>query len=274
MPYQKLNISGYKFGMDGYLYDNLQLIKNKAIKHNWDSFGIITGREGAGKSTLTSQQGILLNPKMTLKNWSWTPEQFEKVIEESPPESSIIWDEAITGANAASWASSISQSVIRLLTQIRKKRLKILICFPYLNLLNKYFVSRCMFSIWVYARSFSDRGYARFYNQKETEYAYGLIKEKFRLRPFEGMKKAPYSFSFNYPDVLCVPEDEYEKLKDEGRKAAENQGGDKWKIHAINMIKYVKESAKNKHKIGVADLAKNLGMTEQYLYRLVKSLDN
>jgi hypothetical protein len=270
MPYQKLDIGGYQFGMDGYFHANLMRIVNRAIKYKWDALGIFWGKEGTGKSTNASQSGIVMDNGMTLKTWSWTPDQFEKVIEEAPPESTIVWDEAITGANAAQWGSAISQSVIRLLTQIRKKRLKIIICFPYLNMLNKYFISRCLFSVWHYARSFSDRGYARFYNQKETEFAYGLIKEKYRLRPFEGIKMANYSFSFRYGKTLCVPEEEYEYLKDEGRKAAANEGDDIWKNHAINMVRYIRENAKNKHISTVSEMAKAIGVSDAYLYKIAK----
>lgn len=267
---EKININNYQFWMETYLYNNLQVILKKAIPNKWDGLLIVHGKEGSGKSYLTSQLGIVLDNNMTLEFWAWAAEQFKQKVEEAPPESTIIWDEAVTGATATAWAQEISQLIIRLLTQIRKKRLKIIICFPYLHLLNKYFVSRCIGSIWVHAYSFTNRGHGRFYNQKQTEFAYGLIKEKYRLRPFEGLKKARYSFSFRFPNRLCVPELDYERLKDEGRLMAEASSVDKWKQHAINMVRYVRDTAKIGHVGSISDMAKAIGVTPSHLYRIAK----
>ena len=270
MPYQKLDIAGYQYGMDGYVYSNLKRIKDRAIRNNWDAFIIVWGKEGTGKSTYAAQTGLFLDPNMTLDNWAWTAEQFEDKIMNAAPESAVVWDEAITGANAAQWASAVSQTVINLLTQIRKKRLKIIICFPYLNMLNKYFVSRCIASVWVYARSFTDRGYARFYNQKQTEFAYGLVKEKYRLRPFEGIKNANYAFSFRYGKTMPVPRDEYEQLKDAGIKAAKSQKTDIWKDHFINLVRAVRDRCADKKDISIAKLAKDIGLSSVYIYKTAK----
>lgn len=249
--------------MDNYLISNLNIILEKAIPNNWDGLIIITGKEGSGKTTLSTQVAIKLDPNFNINNVAWTPKQFEDIVENAKDGSSILWDEAITGANAAAWGSKVSQSVISLLTQIRKKKLKIIICFPYLNMLNKYFVSRCIASIYVYAKSFTERGNAFFYNQSQTEDLYSFMKEKYRLTPRKAYSRSSKSFFFRFSPKLCLDEEEYQKRKDEARK--DNSGDeDIWKIRTNRAARVAKEQG------FVAEMAKAWGVTTQYLYGLQK----
>jgi len=152
-----------EFTMDGYLYSNLQKIVTKAIPNKWDNVGIMFGREGVGKSSLSTQVCKTLDPNFGVHNIVFTPKQFSDAIDNAKPGTAILWDEAITGANISNHANSTSIAIISKLTMIRKKQLHIILCFPYLYMLNKYFISRCLWSIHVYAKDFDDRGYALFY---------------------------------------------------------------------------------------------------------------
>ena len=263
--HHSLEINNYKFWLDGYLYDNYKIILDEAIPHKWDGLIIVHGKEGTGKTTLSTQSCLFLDNDFNIKKTSWLPQQFEKCIDECPDESSILWDEAITGANASHWANSISQSVISKLTQIRKKRLKIIICFPYLNMLNKYFVSRCIASIYVYAKSFTDRGHAFFYNQQQTEYLYMLMKERYRLQPRKAYNVASKSFYFKFCKNFCLPEDQYDELKENAR-LMDNSKEDIWKLKFIKAINFIKETS------SVPEFAKVLGISKNYLYELGKSV--
>ena len=158
----KLEFGPYKFAMDGYLYQNMRLILDKAIPNKWDCVGIIFGKEGSGKSTLATQLAIFSDPSFDLSRCCFTPKQFLEATDTAPEGSAILWDEAITGATAQQQGNEISQSIISRLTTIRRKRLKIFVCFPYLHMLNKYFISRCLFSVFVYAKAFDQRGYMKY----------------------------------------------------------------------------------------------------------------
>ena len=215
----KLSIQDYDFSLDGYFYNNLMIIKDEAIPNDWDGLIIVHGKEGAGKTTLATQAAITLDFDYNIDGTVWRADNFEELIDNCKPESSILWDEAITGATATQWANSVSQAIITKLTIIRKKKLKIIICFPYLWMLNKYFVSRCVASVYVYAKGFKDRGHAFFYNQEQTEYIYALMKEKYRLSPSKAYNVGHKSFYFRYRNVLCLPEKEYQKRKDEASKS-------------------------------------------------------
>jgi len=234
-----IEIDKYKFRMDGYFKSNMDIILNEAIPNNWDAVFVIFGKEGTGKTTLACQGALYSDHKFSIKTCEFNTEQFGHVIDTCDPESSILWDEAITGAMSVAHANKVSQTIISKLTQIRKKRLKLFLCFPYLWMLNKYFVSRCVASFYVYSKGFEDRGYAFAYNQKQTEYLYSLMKEKYRLQPLKAINKAPKSYHFKFPDVFCMDKDAYDCKKESSRVMDEET--DPWKSNFIHVGKYCTE---------------------------------
>lgn len=236
--------TGKQFSLDGYLYANNEIIKKKAIPKNWDCFAIIHGREGSGKTTLATQICYHLDPNFSVKNIVWTVEQFDKAIDEAEDESAILWDEAITGARANQHADEISQRIISKLTMIRKKKLKIIICFPYLYMLNKYFVSRCLFSIYVYAKGFSKRGYAYWYGSRKTEILYNLMKEKYRYDYLGAIREAKKNFYFRFTGMFCADEDEYNDLKTKYSKLGSEDVKAKDTLLANDLLEYLSAQKK------------------------------
>lgn len=252
----------YKFQIDNYLKNNLDIILKEAIPFNWDALLIIIGKEGSGKSTLATQLALYLDKKFTIDYVEFNPDKLDQLIEDCPPESSIVWDEAITGARSAQHASRVSQIMISKFTQIRKKKLKIIICFPYLYMLNKYFISRCVACIYVYAKGFMDRGHFIAYNQEQTMFLHSLIKNKYSDTPDMAFKKAKKSFYGNYPNVFCLPTDEYDLKKDNARQEDEPEDNNIWKSRIVKLIKH--------YKLKRVDVAKLWGVSPQYLTNLNK----
>lgn len=264
-----LTYKGKKFWIHDYWNNNLNNVLTKAIPNKWDCFGIIFGREGVGKTTLGTQGSYKLSSNFNVDYIVFNPEQFEDIIEKAKPESSILWDEAITGADVKLHANAISISIISKLTQIRKKQLKILICFPYLYMLNKYFISRCMFSVYVYAKGFNKRGYGYFYNSRETEILYNLMKEKHKYDYQRAIEVAKRSFHFKFGKTFCANVEEYEIKKDESRKNGNlDNKGNIWKGRFIKSVVYIKEDTNGKMK----GLAKYLEMKPQQLTNLIHEI--
>lgn len=214
-----------KFRIDGYLEQNLNIVLDVAIPHKWDMMGILTGTEGAGKSTHGSQVAIKLWAKHNLDYCVFTPQQFIEIIDTCPEEASILWDEAITGTNVAQHASEMQITIISRLVQIRKKKLKLLLCAPYLHMFNKYFIGRCLFGIHVYAKNFDDRGYALFYSQKRLELVYNYMKERFRYNPLKALSAVRSNFHYKFNAYFPYDVDKYDTKKETSR--IENQSKDK-----------------------------------------------
>jgi len=215
----KVQLGEWNTWFDGYLKSNLNIIKEEAIPNKWDCVMILFGREGCGKTTLGTQICKYLDERFNLVHTVFTPEQFTEAVEKAEPESAILWDEAITGANISTHASKISVQIVSQLTQIRKKKLMLFLCFPYLNLLNKYFILRCIGGIYIYAKTFTERGHAYFYDHKKLAYLYGFMKEKYRYYPNGAIGFCPKNFYFKFSSCFCLPEKEYDFKKEESRKS-------------------------------------------------------
>lgn len=256
-------IQNTKFWLDDWLYKNMDIVLNKAVPNNWDALFILFGREGVGKSTLASQLALYLDHNFDVENIVFTPDQFTKAIDNSKEGQAIVWDEAITGANINQHASEISISIISKLTQIRKKKLKLILCFPYLYMLNKYFVSRSIASIYIYAKSFDKRGYAFFYSSNQTEHLYNYMKEKFRYHYKGAINVCNKSFYFMFDKTFCADVEAYENKKDKALVGIEqNTKKDLWRdrCRLVCDLLYTDYGVKKK------TMAKMFGITEQALY--------
>jgi len=217
-----MEIAGYKYWLHQFYQDNLDIVLKEAIPNKWDCVGIFLGIEGAGKSTLATQTSLYLDPSFNLDKTIFTPGSFSEATDENDPEAAILWDEAITGANIRNYAEEMNRSIVSKMTQIRSKRQKFLLCFPYLYLLEKYFVSRATFGVYVYAKDFNNRGFAYFYNQPQLETLYNMMKSRFSHNPQEAIRHANCAFKFKFDKTFCLPEKEYEAKKNAARQETEN----------------------------------------------------
>lgn len=261
----KVQSGEHEFYMDGYMKSNLDIVLNEAIPAKWDCLSLYTGREGVGKTTFMSQHAVYADPKFTLTHCTFSPYQFTESIDQAKDESSIMWDEAITGANAQAHAQQVVISIISKLTQIRKKRLKIFLGFPYLYMLNKYFVNRCLYSCHVYAKGFKDRGYFKFYSQPKTAKLHYLMKTVFPYEPDAAYRKVPRNFYGRFTKYFPFDEDEYDAKKEYSRKNHEKHSA-LWKDRFTTTLHMIK----NKTDLPISAVAKEIGLERQTLYELMK----
>lgn len=252
-----------KFTMDGYLDSNLNIIITKAIPNHWDNVGIMFGREGVGKTSLAVQICVRLDRKFSVKNIVFSPGQFSEAIDNATPGTAILWDEAITGANISNHANSTSIAIISKLTMIRKKQLHIILCFPYLYMMNKYFISRCLWSIYVYAKGFDDRGYARYFNSERTERVYNLMKEKFRYDYMAALRVIKSNFHFKFPKNFCVDKDIYEDKKDSASKLDEKNSKEELDIRDFQIMQRIKDHSD----LSIERLQLIFGKSNNWFYR-------
>lgn len=173
------NVLPCELYLDGYEKNNLDYL-NQAIKQNWDFVGIITGREGAGKTTKTFQTALYMDYGLTIDKIVFNEKQFIEATESLPHGSSIVWDES--DAASDHWASSIVRSVIKRLKRCRKNNYKIFLVTPTFFDFGKYFaLHRASFLIDVYADGL-DRGYFRFFGVDKMRLLYILGKKMWNMR--------------------------------------------------------------------------------------------
>lgn len=256
----------HEFYMDGYMKSNLDIILKEAIPAKWDCVSIYTGREGVGKTTKVSQDAIYMDPKMTLETMVFNPHQLIEAINTAPNEASIILDEAITVANAQAHADRIVITIISMLTQIRKKRLKIFLCFPYLNMLNKFFIQRSLYSCHITAKSFNNRGYFDFYSQPRTAKLHYMMKTVYPYDPNQAYNSIFQNFYGRFTKYFPFDETEYDTKKEWSRKNWEKQSM-LWRERFIVALQMIKKDTD----LPIARVAAEIGLKRQTLYELMKN---
>lgn len=204
--------------LDGFEKKNLDYL-NQAIKQNWDFVGIITGREGSGKTTKTFQTALYMDYGLTIDKIVFNEKQFIEATETLPHGSSIVWDES--DAASDHWASTIVRSVIKRLKRCRKNNYKIFLVTPTFFDFGKYFaLHRASFLIDVYADGL-DRGYFRFFGVDKMRALYILGKKMWNMRAV----KPDFIGRFtDYPKGFPIDMSdggEYDVKKDEAMKDSE-----------------------------------------------------
>jgi len=230
MAYQKaeITVTKQRFLMNRLLKQQLDIMINAAL-NDFDSLMIVDGQiEGSGKSVLAQQMGFYLantvGSKFSVKNIVFTPKEFKAAVLNADKYTVIIWDEAYKGANKFRIMSSINQSIMSLLQQIRQRNLFIILVLPYFFDLTSYVaIPRSWFLIHVYLKtqidiydqeaqidfnkSVFERGHFRFYSRKAKKTLYFRGKKEYNYNAGRG------DFIGNFPNHYTVDEAAYKEKK-------------------------------------------------------------
>jgi len=133
-----------------------------AQMHGWDQPILVTGREGAGKSSLIMHMIYQLDPHFDLNNIAWDLEDFFIRAKDAKPLDIIWMDEAGEAAYYADWMKKGQKELVKSFLRRRIKRLVYFIALPHRSLLNFQLRERRVFWwIDVFAVDWDDRGYAQ-----------------------------------------------------------------------------------------------------------------
>lgn len=218
--------------MDGYLKSNCDTL-HQQVENNWDNIGFIAGYEGDGKSSLAQTMGLYFDAGLTLERIVFTPQQFFDAVDNAPPGSAVIWDEA--DDLGEQWYKDILQALKSKMKRIRKQNLHILLVTPTVFDLNKYFViARTKWLLHVYAKELQ-RGYFRFFNRER--------KKELYLKGYRDWNWNAATPNFigrftKLPEGFPIDQEAYEDKKEAATQELEIKGG-KSKKHAL--ISYRKE---------------------------------
>lgn len=162
--------------IDDNLYYNLKSSVIPSVKNKFDSIFCISGMEGTGKSTFAFTLAHFIDPTFNLDRVVFSPEELMKVIDTAPPESAIVFDEAILALFSQDASNAMQNVLIKKFVTIRKKRLYIILVIPSIFLLRKYFaIFRTKFLLHCYTPDGITRGLFKCfgYNAKRKLYLLG-----------------------------------------------------------------------------------------------------
>lgn len=204
------------FYMDGFLKENLDRGK-VMVEKDWDVIILYDGYEGSGKSVKAMQDCFYFDPTFNLGRVCFTPSEFTTQIKTALPGQAVMYDEAFTGLSARASMSIINRTLVKMLAEIRQKRLFVAIVMPSFFDVDRYVAlwrSRAL--VHVYIGDKLERGYFAFYNmdRKKGLYVFG---KKF----YSYMKPTP-NFRGRFTGAYVIDEKEYRnKKKDSLLKRAE-----------------------------------------------------
>jgi len=197
------------------LWDTLR--GDKLIKNDEDRVYIVDGRERSGKSVFAIQQASYLDPKFSVDNICFTPEDFVEKIRTCEKGRVIVFDEAFRGLSSAASRSKVNQKIKQAMMEMGQKNLIIFIVLPSFFLLDIYAAMLRSNSLFhVYRNKKGKRGFFKAYNYKKKAQLYqtGLKKGWSYSKPdtkFRGM------FGGKYP----IDEIAYRKKKDKSLREME-----------------------------------------------------
>jgi len=155
--------------LDGYLKEQYLDYVPHLVQSDYDAWFVVFGEEGSGKTVDGLTMAYYLDDNLSVENIVFTQEGFMDAVDNLPPQSVVVWDEA--DAAADHHASSQMQALKAKAKRIRKQNLIIILIQPTLLDYDKYFVlHRLRFGLQPYdfpwkERPSEQRGYAKVYNR-------------------------------------------------------------------------------------------------------------
>ncbi len=239
--------SGHKrigFYLDENLKSNLDDSLMKSVAAKWDGVFVVTGMEGAGKTTLTSAVLKYLDPtfpgkplgdgttRRTCERIVFSPDEFITAIDNAQPGQAIQCDEAVLEFLAGDAATAMQKMLIKKMVTIRKKRLYIAFVIPSIfNFKKDMAVRRTVFLLHAYSPDRIQRGSFKFYNYDNKRMLFMKGKKD------DNQSAAPPNFIGAFTDVegLFYDVNEYDKKKN---KAIESLTMAKTKKSSTSMADY------------------------------------
>jgi len=195
-------IAPHRYCMDGWLKNNLDLLKRDVVKHDYDGFIIIDGGEGEGKTTLAGQVALYLDPTYNIDRCCFTADEFLRAVDNATKFQAIVFDEAHGYLNTRQALSKFNRELIKAMAEMRFKNLFVIINIPSFFMLDWYpAVHRSIGLLHVYKR-----GCFAFYNRKQkfALYMYGKKYHAYTIKP---------CFIGPFVKHFVLDKDEYNKKK-------------------------------------------------------------
>jgi hypothetical protein len=252
-----VNTAGYSYCMDGYLKANLDFVKTDVRRRNYDSFILVVGREGYGKSTIAMQMALYLDPTFTVDRVVFTAEQFMDAVKSAGKYQAIVFDETMGFLSSRGAMSKFNRDLIKIMSEMRSKNLYVFLCIPSLFIMDWYPAEhRSTGMIYVYKRGCFG---CYTYDRKKQCYVEGKKTRSYSVSP---------NFIARYSKAFPIDKDVYEKKKQEAINSWNTVKDDekKYKGKLEKLCSYLLMN----NTMSILDLASVSGVKEESLLKLVK----
>jgi len=188
----------------------LDKVKLKVMRHQWDYVAVVAGLPGSGKSTFARGVAAYCCPDFSLDDIVFTADDFIQRTSECPEFSAIVYDECFEGMNTRVTLSPDFQRIINHLQLIRKRHLFIFLCLPnFFDLSKGIAVFRTSHLYVTYATPEGLRGRVMAFSRGAKRNLYVLGGKYMNY----GAVHSNFQTTFRKNNHL-VSEEDYEKKKD------------------------------------------------------------
>lgn len=210
-----------------YGYEYIKLIAGfikQRLNQNFDNIVLMTGEERGGKSTLAQQIAEEIEPGYPVDRIVFKIEDFERLIEELPRGSVIIFDEAGFDLFSQEWYESYQKRIIKKLTVLGERKLVIFLLLPHRMKLNSGLRERRV-PFWINVNVIGDekiRGFADFRRSKGNEWTEDAFWEGMAAFRFGAIKGERYNAYLDKKEAFntLVKTDQYPVDKQDTQKRA------------------------------------------------------
>lgn len=229
---------GREFSFDGYLYNNISILKKLVNEKDWDGVILIDGIEGGGKSVMAMQIAYACDETITLDRVCFSAGEFRNAVLNAGKGQAVVYDEAYGALSARQAMTLINKVVIDMLTEIRQKNLFLIIVLPSffdLDRIVSLWRSRCL--IHIYTGDNFERGYFVFFSRdkKSKLYTYG--------RKFYNYNAIKADFYGRFHNFYVLNEQDYrdKKLKNLRATAVDSRVKNKQYFQRNMLLKFIAE---------------------------------
>lgn len=243
--------------MDGYLKENLKLLKESVVYNDFDGFIVIAGKEGYGKSTFAFQIAKALDPSFCLDRVVFSLEQFQNAIYTAEKFQCIVFDETMGYLSSRSSMSRFNKALVKIFSEMRSRNLFVILNITSFFELDRYpAVHRSNSLLYVHKRG----QFASFdYNTK-------------RLMYFEGKRTYTYckspNFYGHFLKYFPLDKQAYEKKKQDSIKEWDTmkEKEQRWMLQRDSLIKVCMD----RKLLTAPEIADVMGVSPDYVYKTLQ----
>lgn len=188
----------------------LDRVKPRVMRYEWDYVAVIAGLPGTGKSTFARGLAKYCCPWFSIDDIVFTADDFIKRTSECPEYSAVVYDECFEGMNSRVTLSPDFRRIVNHLQLLRKRHLFIFLCLPnFFDLSKTLAVFRTSHLFVTYATEEGRRGRVMAFSREAKRNLF-IQGQKFMNY---GAVRSNFQTTFG-KNAWIINEDEYEKKKD------------------------------------------------------------
>lgn len=250
--------------LDSLFRPELDKVKMRVKKKNWDYVALVAGLPGSGKSTFARGLARYFCKWFDVNHIAFSGDDFIEITNSCKEYSSVILDESFASLNSKLTQTEDFIKIINHLQLIRQRHLFIFLCLPnFFDLAKGIAIFRSSHLFVTYADNNGDRGYFLAFDRDNKRKLY--VKGS-KFMDYNAQKANFYAKFWENNDILDI--NEYDKRKAHHLKSQNKEEVEKMRNkYQRNEILFKLYS---EYKWKIPDLAKLANIDERNVYRAIE----